>query len=72
MNKYIIIPKFIKKSPAMNHAGFTLVELLVVIAIWGILASAVLIAIHPAAQLGQARITTRKAVLKGYANALDR
>ena len=72
MNKYIIIPKFIKKSPAMNQAGFTLVELLVVIAILGILASAVLIAVDPAAQLGKARNTTRKAILKSYANALDR
>ena len=55
----------------VSASGFTLVELLVVIAIIGVMMSAVIVAINPAARLADARDAERKAALRGVANALE-
>lgn len=54
-----------------STSGFTLIELLVVIAVIGVMMSSVIVAINPAARLGDARDAERKTALRGMANALE-
>ncbi len=53
-----------------QKSGFTLIELLVVIGIIAILAAAVIIAVNPARQFGQARNTQRRTDVLAILNAV--
>ena len=55
-----------------NKLGFTLIELLVVITVLGVLATIVLLAVNPGAQLARARDAGRKTALKIIKDAIAR
>lgn len=58
------------KSGNNNVRGFTLIEILVVIGIIAVLAAVVLVAINPAKQFAQARITQRTSNVGTILNAI--
>ncbi len=63
---------FIQHQLRRSGAGFTLIELLVVITVLGVLATIVLLAVNPGAQLARARDAGRKTALRQIANGLER